>query len=217
LGVQRYISRELTHFVGRGRSEEEQYAVLVDGILKSGWLRHSPTSPMEPIESLESGGVSLSTAPNATDIPPGELYRPQVVCFCDIPVSDLEIHMRKYSPFGLSFLKPFLIDKGANPVFYIARNSKVLRFFAGREDELTPERVVSREQLFAHNIREQNALFWRLLLGDPPLHNNGLLVEHLEEHQTLSTLQSFLNVYVFSFLKIFDDTTTDEVPENFFA
>jgi hypothetical protein len=132
-------------------------------------------------------------------------------------VSDLEIHMRKYSPFGLSFLKPFLIDKGANPVFYIARNSKVLRFFAGREDELTPERVVSREQLFAHNIREQNALFWRLLLGDPPLHNNGLLVEHLEEHQTLSTLQSFLNVYVFSFLKIFDDTTTDEVPENFFA
>lgn len=85
--------------------------------------------------------MSLSVAPNDPDIPPGELYRSQVVCLCDIPVSDLEIHMRKYSPFGLSFLKPFLVEKGANPVFYIARNSKALKFFAGRENELTPERV----------------------------------------------------------------------------
>ena len=216
MGVQRYVSKELTHFVGRGQSEEDQYSVLVEEILKGGWLRHSPTSSIEPVEVLESGGVSLSIAPNDPDIPPGELYRPQVVCFCDIPVSDLEIHMRKYSPFGLSFLKPFLVEKGANPVFYIARNSKALKFFAGRENELTPERVFPREQLFEHNIREQGTLFWKLLLGDPPLHNNGLLVKHPEEHQTLSTLQVFLNVYVFSFLKIFDDMTTDEDPQNFY-
>lgn len=53
-------------------------------------------------------------------------------------------------------------------------------------------------------------------MGDPPLHDNGLLVQYPEEHRTLSTLQVFLNVYVFSFLKMFDDTTTDEDPENFY-
>jgi hypothetical protein len=110
--LQRYISKELTHFVGRGLSEEEQYSFLVDSILKSGWLRHSPRAVVPgPTEVLQSGGVSLSIAPNDPDIPPGELYKPQVVCFCDIPVSDLEIHIRKYSPFGLSFLKPFLVEK----------------------------------------------------------------------------------------------------------
>jgi hypothetical protein len=34
---QRYVSEELTHFVGRGSSdEEEQYSILVDNILKCG-------------------------------------------------------------------------------------------------------------------------------------------------------------------------------------
>jgi hypothetical protein len=39
---QRYISKELTHFVGRKLSTEEaRYGVLVE-ILKSGWLMHPP-------------------------------------------------------------------------------------------------------------------------------------------------------------------------------
>ena len=33
-----YVSRELTHFVGRGRREEEQYELLLK-IVRSGWLR----------------------------------------------------------------------------------------------------------------------------------------------------------------------------------
>lgn len=216
-GRQRYVSKELTHFVGRNLSEEEdQYSVLVNGILKGGWLRHDPRSPHGPVEILESGGVSLSIAPNDPDIPPGELYRPQVVCFCDIPVSDLEIHMRKYSRFGLSFLKPFLVEKGASPAFYIAENSKALKMFVGKEDEPIPGMAFPRNLMFTHNIREYNDLFWDLLLGDPPKHDNGLLVPHPKEHQKLSTFQSFLNVYIFSFLKFFDDSTSDEDPENFY-
>ena len=43
----------------------------------------------------------------------------------DIPVEDLGIHITKYSRFGLSFIKSFLINKGANPVFYVSRGSMV--------------------------------------------------------------------------------------------
>ena len=38
--MQRYVSKELSHFAGRGKAEDEQYDVLVS-ILRGGVLRHS--------------------------------------------------------------------------------------------------------------------------------------------------------------------------------
>ena len=49
----------------------------------------------------------------------------QIVCFCDIPHAGLPLHMAKYSHFGISFLKSFLVTKGANPVFFVVRDSVV--------------------------------------------------------------------------------------------
>src|SRR5215208_1282488 len=103
MSTQRYVSPELTHFVGKGRAEDEQYAMLVKDILKSGTLV-SGSRPRDDTEAWDA----------------------QVVCFCDIPVTDLEIHMKKYSRFGLSFIKRFLVDKGANPMLYVANNSPAL-------------------------------------------------------------------------------------------
>jgi len=48
----------------------------------------------------------------------------KAICFCDIPVNDFGIHMSKYSKFGLSFRKEFLIERRANPVFYVATDSR---------------------------------------------------------------------------------------------
>ena len=48
-----------------------------------------------------------------------------MVCFSDIPVPDLGIHMGKFSRFGLAFNKSLLIKRGANPVFYVAGNSLI--------------------------------------------------------------------------------------------
>ena len=116
--TQRHVSPELTHFVGKGLAEDEQYSVLVNATRKTGWLKHDPTDPT-PNESLKSQSLVGGSRPRDDT----EAVYSQVVCFCDIPVTDLEIHMNKYSRFGLSFLKPFLVDKGANPVLYVANNS----------------------------------------------------------------------------------------------
>jgi hypothetical protein len=54
--AQRYVSVELSHFVGRGRSEPDQYDLLVNHILKPGRLTHPPhieqidhTLPHQPL------------------------------------------------------------------------------------------------------------------------------------------------------------------------
>lgn len=114
---QRYVSDELCHFVGKGKEEDEQYDILVNKILKTGWLTHGPHhNPTVP----RGAGLDLSK-PISTD----EAIKYQAVCFCDIPVQDLIIHVNKYSKFGLSFKKLFLVDKGACPVFYISNDSPV--------------------------------------------------------------------------------------------
>jgi hypothetical protein len=112
--TQRYVSPELTHFVGRRLSEDQQYSLLGNDILKAGWLMHPPIDGPQPNEVLR--GSPLVGGSRTPDVDNTEAAYSQVICFCDIPVTDLEIHMTKYSRFGLSFLKPFLVDKGANPV-----------------------------------------------------------------------------------------------------
>ena len=78
VATQRYISKELSHFVGRGRDESDQYDLLI-AILRSGWLLHPPFNP--------SWSGNLSINPNAR-LSQGDMYTPEVVCFCDIPADD---------------------------------------------------------------------------------------------------------------------------------
>lgn len=106
MSIQRYVSRELTHFIGRGNLPDEQYDIMVNKILKPGWL----TFPPHDRRTDRSPGINLSKP-----ISDGQMISSQVVCFCDIPLADLEIHRRKYSNFGISFHRDFLIGFGANP------------------------------------------------------------------------------------------------------
>ncbi len=107
--VQRYVSSELTHFVGRSLpTAEEQYRLLTE-ILVSGQLG---TLPDGSFQVHAKGALHPGT---------NEMVAYPKVCFCDIPAPDLPLHMEKYGRFGLAFKKAFLVPKGARPVFYVPR------------------------------------------------------------------------------------------------
>jgi len=93
-GVQRYVSKELSHFVGRGLSHaDDQFALLLH-ILRTGWLTHPPH------RSNVSGNLSVNPMARLSS---NEMCAPQILCFCDIPIEDLNIHTAKYSPLAFPF------------------------------------------------------------------------------------------------------------------
>lgn len=193
--IQRYISKELTHFVGRGLSEEEQYLLFVD-IITSGWLTHPPhrLDVTPHLEIRTRGRISMN-----------EMYNPTVVCFCDIPVMDLHIHMSKYSRFALSFLKSFLVSKGANPVFYVAKNSIIgnpAKGYSTRAEDFDKmmEVYISILDLAIDAISRRE--------GKGRVPSNAA--------QMLLDVEFFLDYNIFSFLKVFDDSLPDEDPDNFY-
>lgn len=216
--MQRYVSKELTHFVGASlRSDEERQYSLFRHIIQTGILKSR--------EYNESGGglfyASLAT-PNAV----GEPTLSTAVCFCDIPVADLQIHSTKYSRFGLAFRKEFLVQQGANPIFYVAKESVTLPVYRdifefGKplpEGETRERRPYEIEPKQRYDFFE----FWR-----------G--AHHQMCHQIVSAQQSpppipyefmkgmwwsdysaFVNLYVFGFVKYIDVGLADDDPKNFY-
>jgi hypothetical protein len=99
-GLQRYVSNELTHFVGRAvRDTPEKCYEILRTILTTGRLTHPPHRLGEDSGLAYHENLWFSK---------NDKYRAQVICFCDIPVEDFHIHMQKYSRFGLSFGKDYL-------------------------------------------------------------------------------------------------------------
>jgi hypothetical protein len=118
---QRYISDELTHFVGAHLKEvedaheraEQRYGLLLK-ILEEGQLRSQTES--------RSIGRFVGFSPKEKL---GRMIRGTFISYCDIPVDDIAIHVSKYSEFGIAFSREFLLRKGANPVLYLAENALV--------------------------------------------------------------------------------------------
>lgn len=188
---QRYVSSEMTHFVGRDHAEADQYKLLIQ-IITSGWLTHPPHDP------AISGRLTVNTDARISE---NEMYYPQIISFSDIPIGELDIHIQKFSRFGLSFLKSFLVKEGANPVFYIAKNA--LSRDKGRTDRFT------LAERFDQTIQQYHALFEELRntpeKSDPP-----------DQIKRLFSIKDFLDYHIFSFLKFFDASKPEDDPEHFY-
>ena len=160
----KYVSKYLTHFVGKGMAPSDQFKLLCT-VIKECCLRAKGNQ--------DHADGTVEVAPKAPFSSDKQLLA-YVVCFCDIPLSPciLKIHTDKYGQFGLAFSKKCLARKGSNPVLYLARGS-------GCTDHLEDKgRVTTREDFFDRAAsewlqealprfgqwpRRDNLVFWYLL------------------------------------------------------
>src|SRR6266699_2897968 len=125
-----YVSNELTHFLGRSLPDNQGRYALLREVIRTGWLKASHRDQLGP------GFVGQSDGQKA--ISGNEAIKCTSVCFCDIPVTTLGVHMKKYGPFGVAFAKQLLLRSGVTPVHYVARHEGRPRFLAKLSPPNTP-------------------------------------------------------------------------------
>jgi len=195
---QRYISDELTHFAGRDKqTHHEQYEVL-SLILKSKKLVcKSIPHDIPGIIRHSNGKISENN-----------LYTFNMVCFCDIPLGDIGIHIRKYSLFGLSFKKSLIASKGGSPIYYIPKKA------------IVNQQVHKRNKSFrtkAEYFDEMHRLYMDYLekLNKPKnAHESNENV--IQNCILFQDLFAFFSLHIFGHIQFFDHTLKDDDPENFY-
>jgi hypothetical protein len=207
--LQRYVSKELTHFVGKSlASDDERYNLLLK-ILKEGLLRGTGITD----EDIERDNFYTNINFYSRDGSKGKfsnetLVETPSVCFCDIPVNDLGIHMGKYKRFGLSFIKEFLIEKRANPVFYVAIDSKSTI----RDQAINSRGNRYDEQLKLFAWRMNSLLSSRELIINSDLKGSGLIniVDDFEK------IYRFFGNEILPFLKPFECCKSESDEKNYY-
>lgn len=192
MSSQRYVSADLTHFVGRKRKTlAEQYHVL-KRILTEGRLRGP--------KKMKGQRYSLDIDPSGR-LSENAPYLGPFVCFCDIPIADLGIHISKYSPFGLAFSKAFLLGRGATPVMYVPRDGR---------PALLPFNPYPRGRVSSNTAAfDQFWVKYRKIREDVEKGKS-------ERDKSLQDVVDFLDAFVLSHIKFFDARTPDEAEGNFY-
>jgi len=198
--IQRYVSTDLTHFVGRRKKNQSERYKLMKRILRTKLLKASPkpkaASPL--VRILRKDPDSRLSSNLACGLP--------AVCFCDIPLCDLPLHMTKYKEFGIAFSKDFVADLGAVPVVYVPER--------GRPASLPYEgygrgRVASQAVCFDE--------FWKVLNRiDTALPKLTMQKSLAPLKKDLGRLITFLEIHLVSNLKFFDHRLADIDTENFY-
>jgi len=202
---QRYIPKELTHFVGwKNPDDPEKCYITLTKILNQRELVGLFEPYLLSFRMLRASDTKFSS---------NDSFAIPAVCFCDIPIQDLNIHMNKYGQFGISFTKTHLLKHGANPVFYIAKNSMVHDWNNGSGDS-DLKKIGSREE---ENDRILDLLFklWEDILRIPQ--TSGLQEStwlKLRKNSTDAFNQLILN-YIF-FTKFFDASKDDNDKDNYY-
>ena len=183
-----YVSPLLRHFIGKGEGEEEKKYELLVRILKGGVLKNMKAQGLmrglttktegttkidappsgtiigrTTVDFARGGGIQIEHSGIRQDSYSGEEFDSEVapaqtVCFCDIPEEHLSIHMQKFGRFGIAFAKSFMIKLGANPVFYIAKDSMVdERIDDEKHGDRDSERLLEATRSYRDQIKQLQA------------------------------------------------------------
>lgn len=198
--LQRYVSADLTHFVGSSVKTQRKRYLLLKRILKAGVLKAHPKS------AGLNGDVHFLRKDTDLALSTNEACVGSVVCFCDIPLGDLRLHMQKYSEFGLALSKKFLADLGASPVIYVPLHGRpALLPYEG----YGRRRVASQAVAFDHFWK----LFNRIERAVPDLGRDPRFTETSED---LHRMIEFLEIHIISNLKFFDHRLHELERHNFY-
>src|SRR5258706_1658520 len=137
-----------------------------------------------------------------------EAYRGSIVCFCDIPLADLYLHMLKYSRFGIAFRKSFLAEHGVRPVMYVPRRGRpsLLHFHDLKPGAPLPTRGISSQAVAFDR-------FWRYLNDLDTRVEATVDKEFVREWREVV---GFLDLSILNYLKFFDHQLHDEHAENYY-
>ena len=133
--LSRYTSEVLWHFVGRRKSDEESYKILIS-ILQSN-LRVGSEATSVILHRLEQDGNTARV----------ELEGYPVNCLADIPLKDLPLHVRRYKQFAIGFHKESVVNFGFNPVLYVNQFSQEFSEFIRILDDVGTYLAGSNEQI----------------------------------------------------------------------
>jgi hypothetical protein len=194
---QRYISPDLTHFVGgRLRTQSDQYELLKAILLERCLRSRLPEQPGRVVYALD---ICRSARLSGNDA-----YRGSYVCFCDIPPGDLDLHMRKYSRFGIAFSKKFLSGKGATPVMYVPGTGR---------PSLLPFDHYARGIVSSNNVAYDE--FWRRYYRLRDRTRDAKLLDK-EIARLFTDVVGFLDTQLLSHLKFFDPYLHDADKRNYY-
>lgn len=71
-----------------------------------------------------------------------------MVCFCDIPLSQISEHVEKYGRYAIGIKKNWAIEQGVTPVLYVHENSVIPRAIASEMKGIRPlGKVFSEDQM----------------------------------------------------------------------
>jgi hypothetical protein len=239
MGDQRYVSNELTHFVGRSLSNDDERYDLLIKIIKGGVLSYPPHDVLDKSLHLQ---VNFSAA-----VTEDGFAVPMIICLCDIPLVDLKLHMQKYSQFGLCFSRATLVEKGASPVFYVAKDalSNIDTYFnlAEFKDKIelsTLSKKVTKELYYDTHASATIKFLGNLLalaqpaiIGEGPfVHEKSLnamgissalintLTTQLRDNPNFSVpanaIFMFLAMGLFGLIKGFDSRLAEDDPNNYY-
>lgn len=219
-----YISPWLTHFAGREQATDTARCDLLINIPRDRWLgkwEQQGNVSIDPGVMMVSGTGSFCG---------NEFIRFRPVCFCDIPEDVLQRHTSIYGRFGLAFNKSFLVAKGANPVFYIAKGSVVgkqrrqIPSLTLKDVEADPQMAFRKCLAVMHeepSVVRRCEFFDRLvatLMGVlPPPWSTGTLADAYDPvREVQREVCMDLIRHVFAFTKFFDESLPEEAVDNYY-